>query len=235
MIIFPAIDIKDGKCVRLKQGDFKETTIYNEDPIEVSKEWEGKGAKYIHLVDLDGALSGMPKNIKIIEEIIKNIHIPIQIGGGIRNEGCVQILLEKGVSRIILGSAALKNKELLKELVKNYTDKIAVSVDAKNGFVAVDGWTKISNIKSIDFVKELEEIGVKTIVYTDIAKDGMMQGPNFEIYEILKNNIRVDIIASGGIRTLEDILKIKEMGLYGCIVGKALYNKNISMEEIAKL
>ncbi|KNF10167.1 imidazole-4-carboxamide isomerase HisA [Gottschalkia purinilytica] len=231
MIIFPAIDMKDGKCVRLKQGKFDEVTVFGENPPEVAKKWEDKGGKYLHLVDLDGAKDGTPKNLEKIREITKSINIPIQIGGGIRSKETVEILLDAGVSRVILGTVAINNKELLKSLVDEYKEKIVVSIDAKDGLVAVDGWVNVSEVRSLDLVKELEEIGVKTIVYTDISKDGMMAGPNFDIYRVLGESTSIDIIASGGVSSISDVRRLKDMGLYGCIIGKALYTGDIELKE----
>ncbi|AFS78761.1 1-(5-phosphoribosyl)-5-[(5-phosphoribosylamino)methylideneamino] imidazole-4-carboxamide isomerase HisA [Gottschalkia acidurici 9a] len=231
MIIFPAIDMKDGKCVRLKQGMFDEVTVFGENPVEMAKKWEEKGGEFLHLVDLDGAKDGVPKNLDIIKEICKNINIPIQLGGGIRNKETVKLLLEAGVNRVILGTVAINNIGLLKELVNEYGEKIVVSIDAKDGLVAVDGWINVSEVKSIDLVKELESIGVKTIVYTDISKDGMMAGPNFEIYKTLQECVNIDVIASGGVSSIEDIRKLKEMNMYGAIVGKALYTGDIELEK----
>lgn len=231
MIIFPAIDIKDGNCVRLKQGKFEDMDVYFDNPVEVAKTWEAKGAEFIHIVDLDGAKDGKSKNFEIISEIARTVNIPIQVGGGIRTREAVQTLLDAGVNRVILGTAAVNEKELLKSLVDEYGKQIVVSIDAKDGIVAIDGWVNLSSLNSVDFVKELEEIGVKTIVYTDIAKDGMMEGPNFEIYRELMEKNSIDIIASGGVSTLEDVVKLSEMEMYGAIIGKALYIENIKLED----
>lgn len=231
MIIFPAIDIKDGNCVRLKQGKFEDMDVYFYNPVEVAKTWEAKGAEFIHIVDLDGAKDGKSKNFEIISEIAKTVNIPIQVGGGIRNREAVQTLLDAGVNRVILGTAAVNEKELLKSLVDEYGKQIVVSIDAKDGIVAIDGWVNLSSLNSVDFVKELEEIGVQTIVYTDIAKDGMMEGPNFDIYRELMEKNSIDIIASGGVSTLEDVEKLSEMDMYGAIIGKALYIENIKLED----
>lgn len=231
MIIFPAIDIKDGNCVRLKQGKFEDMDVYFDNPVEVAKTWEVKGAEFIHIVDLDGAKDGKSKNFEIISEIAKTVNIPIQVGGGIRNREAVQTLLDAGVNRVILGTAAVNEKELLKSLVDEYGKQIVVSIDAKDGIVAIDGWVNLSSLNSVDFVKELEEIGVQTIVYTDIAKDGMMEGPNFDIYRELMEKNSIDIIASGGVSTLEDVEKLSEMDMYGAIIGKALYIENIKLED----
>ncbi|OHW62249.1 1-(5-phosphoribosyl)-5-[(5-phosphoribosylamino)methylideneamino] imidazole-4-carboxamide isomerase [Andreesenia angusta] len=231
MIIFPAIDIKDGNCVRLKQGKFEDMDVYFDNPVEVAKTWEAKGAEFIHIVDLDGAKDGKSKNFEIISEIARTVNIPIQVGGGIRTREAVQTLLDAGVNRVILGTAAVNEKELLKSLVDEYGKQIVVSIDAKDGIVAIDGWVNLSSLNSVDFVKELEEIGVQTIVYTDIAKDGMMEGPNFEIYRELMEKNSIDIIASGGVSTLEDVAKLSEMDMYGAIIGKALYIENIKLED----
>lgn len=231
MIIFPAIDIKDGNCVRLKQGKFEDMDVYFDNPVEVAKTWEAKGAEFIHLVDLDGAKDGKSKNFDIISEIAKTVKIPVQVGGGIRTREAVQTLLDAGVNRVILGTAAVNEKELLKSLVDEYGKQIVVSIDAKDGIVAIDGWVNLSSLNSVDFVKELEEIGVETIVYTDIAKDGMMEGPNFDIYRELMEKNKIDIIASGGVSTLEDVAKLSEMNMYGAIIGKALYIENIKLED----
>lgn len=231
MIIFPAIDIKDGKCVRLKQGRFEDMDVYFDNPVEVAKKWESKGADFIHIVDLDGAKDGKSKNFEIIREIASTVNIPIQVGGGIRSEEAVRTLVEAGVNRVILGTAAVNDQELLKSLVAKYKEKIVVSIDAKDGVVAIDGWINLSDRKSTEFVKLLDQIGVKTIVYTDIAKDGMMEGPNFDMYKEVSEISGIDVIASGGVSTIADVKTLKDMDIYGAIIGKALYIDNIKLEE----
>ncbi len=235
MIIFPAIDIKDNKCVRLLQGDFDKVNIYGDNPSVMAKKWEDKGSQFIHIVSLNGARGEGNINDKSIKEILNTVNIPIQIGGGIRDEKRVKELLDLGVNRVIVGSIAVKNKELLKDLVKKYKDKIVVSIDAKDGKVATEGWEEVSSVDSVELCKELEEIGVKTIVYTDISKDGMMIGPNFNIYEKLSKETNLDIIASGGVTTMKDVEKLKEMNLYGAIIGKALYENKIELKEVLSL
>lgn len=235
MIIFPAIDIKDNKCVRLLQGDFNKVNIYGDDPSQMAKKWEEKGAEFIHIVSLNGARREGNINDDSIKKIIQSVKIPIQIGGGVRDEKRIEDLLDMGVNRVIIGSMAVKNKELLKDLVKKYKEKIVVSIDAKNGKVAIEGWEEVSSLDSIDLCKELEEIGVKTIVYTDISKDGMMIGPNFNIYEKLSKETSLDIIASGGVTALEDVKKLNLMNLYGAIIGKSLYENKIELEEALSL
>ncbi len=231
MIIFPAIDIRNEKCVRLTQGDYSKMTVYGVDPVEVALKWQSKGAEYLHIVDLDGAKDGKRVNGDVIEKIVKSTEIPIQVGGGIRDTKAVEELLSNGVSRVIIGTGAIKDLKWLSELVRVYGEKICVSIDAKNGFVATDGWEQISEINAVDFAVNLENIGVRTIVYTDIQKDGMLKGPNFKMYEELMKKVNLDIIASGGITTIEDVETLKRMGVYGAIIGKALYDEKIKLEE----
>lgn len=231
MIVFPAIDIKDNKCVRLTQGDFDKVKVYSDNPYEMALKWFNDGAEYLHVVDLDGARDEAFVNKPAIEKIIKNINIPIQIGGGIRSEEKVDNLLSLGVSRVIIGTMAVENKELLKKLIAKHGEKIVVSIDAKDGYVALRGWEQISKVNSVELCQELEGLGLKTIVYTDIAKDGMLTGPNFEIYKTLAEKTTLDIIASGGISSIDDLVKLNEMNIYGAITGKALYDKRIDFKE----
>ncbi len=233
MIILPAIDIKDNKCVRLSQGDFNKIKIYSSNPLEMALKWQKEGAEYLHLVDLDGAKNEAFINRKSIEKIAQSIDIPIQIGGGIRSEEKVKSLLDLGVSRVILGTAAVENTALLKTLLSKYgNDKIVVSIDAKDGKVATRGWKVISEINSLDLCKKLQDIGVKTIVYTDISKDGMLLGPNFDIYEELMKKTNLNIIASGGVSFMEDVIKLNKMNLYGAIIGKAFYDGLLNFREV---
>lgn len=233
MILFPAIDIRDGKAVRLIQGDYDKQTTYG-DPVEMAKKWVSYGAEYLHIVDLDGALVGQTKNLETIEKILREIDIPVQVGGGIRNIERIESLLNIGVSRVILGSAALKDEQFLDEAVAKFGEKIAVSIDAKNGYVATDGWTKTSDVKAIDFAKKLQKKGVKTIIYTDIAKDGMLQGPNFAELEKMNRETTMDVIASGGVTSIEDLKKLAEFNMYGAIIGKALYTGKINLQTALK-
>ena len=231
MIVFPAIDIKDGKCVRLTQGDFNLIETFSTDPGKTAKKWASEGGKYLHVVDLDGAYKGHPVNLDAVKDIINNVEIPIQFGGGIRNEASIIQMLELGVSRVILGTSALSDKQFTKSMIEKYKDQIVVSIDAKNGNVAVRGWTEISEIKAIDLAKELTSFGLKTIVYTDIAKDGMLAGPNFAELDHM-NQVSENIIASGGISSTGDQNKLKQMQLYGAIVGKALYTGAIGLGDV---
>lgn len=232
MILFPAIDIRNGKCVRLIQGDYDKEIIYGDSPTEMALEWERQGAEYLHLIDLDGAKSGNSSNRLAIQAVARGVSIPVQVGGGIRSMEIIDDHIENGVSRVIIGTAAISDKTFLKEAVTKYGDKIAVSIDARNGFVATDGWTETSDIQAIDLLKELEKLGVKTVIYTDIFKDGMMQGPNFVELKAIDEATSIDVIASGGVSTTENIEKLRAMNLYGAIIGKALYDGNLSLEKL---
>ncbi|MCG7335681.1 1-(5-phosphoribosyl)-5-[(5-phosphoribosylamino)methylideneamino]imidazole-4-carboxamide isomerase [Sporosarcina sp. ACRSM] len=232
MILFPAIDIRGGKCVRLIQGDYDQEIIYNDSPTAMAKEWETQGAAYIHVVDLDGAKTGDSLNKEAIQAIAGSVSIPVQVGGGIRSMDIIDAHIEAGVSRVIIGTAAIQDQQFLKEAVAKYGDKIAVSIDARNGFVATDGWTKTSDVKAVDLLQELAEIGVRTVVYTDILKDGMLQGPNFAELEMMDRASSIDIIASGGVSTEEDIVQLRELNLYGAIIGKALYEGKLSLTKL---
>lgn len=235
MIIFPAMDLRDGKCVRLYQGKFDASEVVGENPLDVALDFKAKGAEYIHMVDLDGALEGKIKNLNIISEVIKTVGIPVELGGGIRNMETVDMLVDRGLSRVILGTAALKDMDFVKQAVKKYGEKIAVGIDAKNEKVAVNGWINVSDVDYIDFAKQMEGIGVKTIIFTDISKDGTLQGPNLEQLEKIHKSVSCDIIASGGIKNIEDLKHIRDMGIYGAITGKAIYSGNIDLEEAIKV
>ncbi len=231
MKIFPAIDLKNGKCVRLYQGEFILSEVVGEDPLQTALKFAAEGAEYLHMVDLDGALKGSIENFKSINKIINDLKIPIQLGGGIRSLDTIEVLIKKGLSRVILGTAALNNPTLVKEAVKKFGDKIAIGIDARDGFVAVEGWQKSSKIEYIDFAKQMENIGIKTIIFTDISRDGTLTGPNFEATGKINDEVTCNIIASGGMKCIEDIKKLKKMNIYGAIIGKALYSGNISLEE----
>ena len=232
MIIYPAIDIRDGKCVRLTQGDFSKEKVYFEKPEEVARMWEKKGAKILHIVDLDGALEGRSKNIHVIKKIVKSVNIPLQLGGGIRSIQAISELINIGVDRVILGTKALQDRNMVKEALDLYGDKIVIGIDAKEGYVAIDGWTRTSNVRLTDFALDMEIMGVKSIIYTDITKDGMLQGPDFAGIAQLQDRVNIDIIASGGVRSTEDVQRLCKMKVAGVIIGKALYEGKISLEEI---
>jgi phosphoribosylformimino-5-aminoimidazole carboxamide ribotide isomerase len=231
MIIFPAMDLRNGKCVRLYQGEFSSSQVVGENPIEVALAFKEQGAEYLHIVDLDGVLMGSTENLDIVTAVIEATGLRVQLGGGIRTMAAIETLIEKGVSRVILGTAALNNKELVKEAVKRYREKIVVGIDAKNGLVAVDGWVNVSNSNYIDFAKAMEQVGVKNIIFTDISRDGTLSGPNLEATALLNESVSCNIIASGGMKDLEDIERLTELKMHGAIIGKALYSKSISLNE----
>lgn len=237
MILFPAIDIRNGRCVRLVQGDYDQEDVYG-DPICMAKRWEEAGAPFLHIVDLDGALEGAAKNLSVIARIVDTVELPIQVGGGIRSMVQVERLLDIGIERVILGSAAVYDEPFLDSVLEKYGRVIAVSIDAKNGYVATDGWTKITSTKALDYAKVLEDKGLKTIVYTDIEKDGMLSGPNFTEISIVNKQTNMQVIAAGGVTTLEDIKKLQELKIYGAIIGKALYTGEIdfqsALQEVTK-
>ena len=236
MKLYPAIDLKDGKCVRLLQGDYNEVTVYGENPREMAKKWERLGGDFLHIVDLDGAKAGKEINGEAIRQIVEAINIPIELGGGIRSIEDISLQLSRGVHLVILGSAAIKNRELVKEALDTFgPDKIVVGVDAKGGMVAVEGWLEVTDTSALTFCQELEKMGVQTVIYTDIAKDGMMQGPNIEETEKLVKETHLDIVASGGVSSIEDLKALEKIGVYGAIIGKAIYTGAIDLEEAAKL
>lgn len=232
MQIYPAIDIIDGKAVRLTQGRYDDVTVFNDNPVMAAKEWVDAGATYIHLVDLDGARYGKSFVDRIIKDIITQFNIPVEVGGGVRTLEDVDTRINAGASRVIIGTAAVKNPQLVKEAVEKYADKIAVGVDAKNGMVAVTGWEEVSNISAVDLCLKMKEIGVKTIIYTDISKDGMMSGPNIESTKELIEKTGMDIIASGGVSCMQDIENVKNINAAGVIIGKALYNGALDLKQV---
>jgi len=234
MIIFPAIDLLDGQCVRLIQGDYNQETIYSNSPVTVAKQWEEKGAEFIHVVDLNGAKTGESVNKEIIYEIAAAVSIPIQVGGGIRSMETIKDYLENGVNRVIVGTAAINDQDFLQRAVNTFGDKIAVSIDARDGYVATDGWTDTSTVSALDLIKQIEKMGVKTIVYTDIAKDGMLQGPNVMEQETINNATTMDVIASGGVTTKGDVESLRNLHLYGTIIGKALYDGKLEFESLVE-
>ena len=231
MIIFPAMDLREGKCVRLYQGDFSTSSVVGDSPLATAKSFKEQGAEIFHMVDLDGALKGNVQNLEIVKAIVKEVGIPVQLGGGIRSMETIDLLVAIGVSRVILGTAAINNPELVKKAVKAYGEKIAVGIDAKNEYVAAEGWLQVSKIHYLDFGKQMEDIGIKTIIYTDISKDGTLTGPNFEQTLKLNEKVSCNIIASGGMKDVEDLRILRKENLYGAIVGKAIYSGNIDLKE----
>ena len=235
MIIIPAIDIIDGKPVRLYQGDYEKKEIVAEDILETAKSFENLGAEYLHLVDLDGAKQGCMVNSEIIIKVANTLKIPVEVGGGIRNYETIEYLINNGVSRVILGTSAMENRELLIRAVKNYGSKISVGIDCKDGYACARGWLEESSLYYIDFAKKLKNIGVDNIILTDISKDGTLEGPNLEMLKSLKEEVDIKITASGGIRDISNIKELKRMDLYGAITGKAIYSNTLSLKEAIKL
>jgi len=229
MKIFPAIDLYGGKAVRLYKGDYDNMTVYSENPVEVARDFENCGAKYIHLVDLEGAKFGTTPNIDTVADIVKSTGLFTEIGGGIRSAETVEKYLEIGVSRVILGTAAVENRDFLVSAVERFGDKIAVGADVRDGFIAVKGWTQSSGIALDDFVADMEKTGIRNIICTDISKDGAMRGTNLQLYSELSEKFGLDITASGGVSTMDDIIKLREMKLYGAIIGKAYYTGAIDL------
>ena len=235
MIIIPAIDIIDGKPVRLYQGDYNKKEIVAKDVLDTSKKFEYLGAQWIHLVDLDGAQKGELVNLNVIIEIAQTLSIPVEVGGGIRTFEDIKYLIDNGVSRVILGTSAMEDEKLLNKALREYGEKIAVGIDCKDGYVCGRGWLQKSSIHYIDFAKRLEKLGVKNIIVTDISKDGTLEGPNIEMLNELKKEVCMDITASGGIRDVSNIKALKEIDVYGAITGKAIYAKTLSLEEAIKV
>ena len=237
MIIFPAIDIKDGKCVRLIKGDFNQMTSYEKSPFDQAKLYFQNRFSNIHIVDLDGALQGIPSNSNVVKEILKNFKLKIQIGGGIRTIDDVDNWVKSGVDKVIIGTAAVENKDLLKTACEKFKNKIAISLDVKDGFIFLSGWKKKTNILAVDFLKEIKNFGVSRIIYTDINKDGTKEGPNIKDTIELSNKVKIPFVISGGISSIEDIKKIKSLNnsnIEGIIVGKSIYDGDIKIKELAK-
>ncbi|MBQ5850793.1 MAG: 1-(5-phosphoribosyl)-5-[Lachnospiraceae bacterium] len=230
MIIIPAIDIKGGKCVRLTQGNYDKESVYFDDPVSVAKNWKEKGVKYLHLVDLDGALEGKRINGEIIKDIASTLDV--ELGGGIRTMENIEEAFSYGVKRVIIGTSAVKNPELVKNACQRYGDRIIVGIDAKGGMVATDGWTKVLDISAVDFGLQMKALGVTNIIYTDIAKDGMLSGPNIKELVTMQSATGINITASGGVSSLRDIEELKNHDFYGAIVGKAIYEGKIKLEDI---
>ncbi|MCQ2482566.1 MAG: 1-(5-phosphoribosyl)-5-[(5-phosphoribosylamino)methylideneamino]imidazole-4-carboxamide isomerase [Clostridia bacterium] len=232
MYILPAIDLLGGKCVRLRQGKYDDVTVYNEDPLAQAMEFKEAGAEWIHIVDLDAAKSGIPTNHAIIKEIAVKTGLKVDTGGGIRNMDTLKRWIEEyGVTRCVIGTSAIKDRKFTEEALKLYGDKIAIGIDAKNGEVAVDGWTNGSGVKAVEFAGIMKEYGAKTIVFTDISRDGMLTGPAFDSTKELVDKTGLDVIASGGIGSDNDIMYIKESGCAGVIVGKAIYERKVDLKK----
>jgi len=227
VILFPAIDLKDGACVRLQQGDMARATIFNRDPAEQARLFEQQGFEYLHLVDLDGAFAGKPMNARAVERVLETVGIPVQLGGGIRDTATVEAWLEKGVTRVIIGTAAVRDPPFVKQAARDYPGRVAVGLDARDGTVAVEGWAQSAEIPALDIARRFEDAGVAAVVYTDIARDGMLQGLNLDATIALAEAISIPVIASGGLASLDDVkalLDPRAKKLEGAIAGRALYD-----------
>lgn len=233
-VLYPAIDIRGGKAVRLVQGDYNQETVYNENPVDAAKEWEEKGARWIHLVDLDGAKAGQPVNHELIGTIARSVNVPVQIGGGLRTVENVELLLGLGVSRVIIGTAAIEDRPFVEKVLSRYGDQVAIGIDARNGYVATRGWLETSEVKAEELAVQLAQFGAKTFIFTDISRDGMMQGPNVEAIMQLAKVSGQSVIASGGVSRYEDLERLAACeadGVSGAIIGKALYTGSIDLAE----
>ena len=234
MLIIPAIDLRAGKCVRLVEGRLDRETIYSDNPMAVARIWEGNGARMLHVVDLDGAFAGSPKNLETISSIIEAISIPVQVGGGIRDIPTIERLLQMGVSRVILGTVAIRSPELVQEACDRFGERIVVGIDARDGKVAIEGWGLTAEKDALELVNEVSKVGIKRVIFTDISRDGTLKGPNLEAIKKLVTSAEVKVIASGGVSTIDDIKAINELkhlGVEGVIVGKALYAGTVDFEE----
>ncbi len=235
MRIYPAIDIKDGHCVRLLQGRFSDVTVYGDNPAETAKQWEKLGGEYIHVVDLDGALKGHGVNAEVIKEICESVNVPVQTGGGIRTMEDIEAKLGCGIARVIIGTKAVSDSDFVKRAVDKYKEKIVIGIDAKDGMVAVEGWEKTSDFTAVEFAKKMADVGVKTIVYTDIATDGTLAGPNIAAQTEMVKSVKADIIASGGVGNTEHIKSLVPTGVEGVIVGRALYTGDVKLDEAVRI
>ena len=235
MNLFPAIDLYDGCAVRLVKGDYQQMQVYSNDPASVAKQFEAAGAAYLHVVDLAGARDGNTPNLNTIRSIVRNTSLRVEVGGGIRSEEVIRTYLDAGVFRVILGTVAVTEPEFTKEMVAKYGERIAIGVDIRDGYVAIKGWTEVSALSCREFCKTLSEIGVKTIICTDISKDGLLSGTNLELYRELQGKFNIDFTASGGVTSLDDVKALMEIGVYGAILGKALYTGNIDLKEAVAL
>jgi phosphoribosylformimino-5-aminoimidazole carboxamide ribotide isomerase len=231
MEIIPAVDIRAGRCVRLYQGDYKQETVFDEDPVTAALLWYSQGARWLHIIDLDGAAAGRPQNTKVVEEIVKESGLLIELGGGIRQEAVAERLLRQGVSRIILGTAAIENRELVKKLCQRFGEAIAVSLDARDGKIAIRGWQKNTVVEVLQLSQEMVDAGVRCFIYTDIKRDGTLTEPNFDMIDRLLAQTDIPVIVAGGISRLEHLRRLKELGAEGAIIGKALYTGDINLGE----
>ncbi len=231
MQVWPAIDLRGGKCVRLRQGDYRQETIFSDDPVTVAKGFEAMGARHLHLVDLDGAREGSPVNLPAVQEIVASVDMECELGGGVRDEQSIKELLGFGISRLVLGTSALRNPEWFRETCRAYPGKLVLGIDARDGLVATDGWLETSEVSAVELAQSFAGEPLSALVYTDIATDGMMAGPNVEAMAAMQHAVDLPVIASGGVTRLDDVRRLVAVGMAGCIIGRALYEKTIDLAE----
>lgn len=229
MQIWPAIDLRGGKCVRLRQGDYQRETVYGDDPARMARRWVGEGARCLHLVDLDAARDGASANLAAIEAIVAAVDVPCELGGGIRDEDAIQRLLAMGLARLVIGTRALKQPDWFREMVRKFPEQLALGIDAKGGLVATDGWLATSTTRAVDLARQFDGEPLAAIIYTDIARDGMLEGPNFEAMAEMNAAVACNVVASGGVTTVDDVRRLAELGLAGCIVGRAIYEGTLAL------
>lgn len=235
MRIWPAIDLRNGKCVRLQQGDYSRETVFGEHPVEMAKHWVSEGASCLHLVDLDGARDGDSINADVIAEIVKEVSIPCQVGGGVRSEATIESMLKVGVDRLVVGTKALKDPEWFTAMSHKFPNRLVLGLDARDGRVATDGWLETSDVDATEMARQFERHPIAAIVYTDIARDGMLSGPNVDAMRKMKLAVSVEVVASGGVAKASDVEVLAKAGMDGCIVGRALYEKTVLLPEIIEL
>jgi phosphoribosylformimino-5-aminoimidazole carboxamide ribotide isomerase len=231
MLILPAIDIRNGTCVRLRQGDYSRETIYADSPAAMAKHWEQQGAEFLHIVDLDGAKEGQPANFPLVSSIVKSVHIPIEAGGGIRSQETIQLYLDAGVNRLVIGTLALKEADWFREMCRKFPGRLVLGIDGRNGLVAAEGWLETSQILAADLAKQYAGLPLAALVYTDIAKDGMLAGPNISGMEAMRRAVPFPLVVSGGIAALDDVRSLAQGGFHSCIIGKALYENKFQLAE----
>lgn len=229
MEVWPAIDLRDGKCVRLRQGDYQQETIFNDDPVAVAKEFAAAGAKHLHLVDLDGAREGLPVNLPAVQNILASVDLQVELGGGVRDEQSIEELLGFGLSRLVIGTSAIKQPDWFRDIVNKFPNRLVLGIDARDGYVATDGWLETSEVTAIEMAQQFEGEPLAAIVYTDIATDGMMSGPNVAAMAEMQKAVRLPVVASGGVTTEADVEALATAGLAGCIIGRALYEGTLTL------
>ena len=231
MQIWPAIDLRGGKCVRLQQGDYDRETIFSDDPVAMARSFAEAGAKYLHLVDLDGARDGRPTNHEVVRKIVAAVDMQCELGGGVRDQQTIDALLDTGLARLVLGTAALKNAPWFREMCQQYPQRLVLGIDARNGMVATDGWLETSSTPATDLADQFRDVPLAAIVYTDIAKDGMMQGPNVAAMAAMQQHVEVPVVASGGVTTIDDVRRLEEAGMAAAIIGRAIYEGTLELRE----